>query len=80
MKVLAKYADLANVFSPDLASELPTYSLGPVRPFKSPAGAPILFNRVSDGSLRLCVDYRDFNNLTIKNRFAPRADCARPES
>ena len=68
-KVPAKYADFANVFSPDLASKLPIYSLGPVGPFKSPAGAPILFNRKSDRSLRLCVDYRGLNNLMIKNRY-----------
>ena len=30
---------------------------GFIRPSKSPAGAPILFDRKSDGSLRLCVDY-----------------------
>ena len=40
-----------------------------IRPSKSPAGAPILFDRKSDGSLRLCVDYRGLNNLTIKNRY-----------
>ena len=40
---------------------------GFIRPFKSPAGAPILFGRKSDGSLRLCVDYRDLNNFIIKN-------------
>ena len=42
---------------------------GFIRPSKSPAGAPILFNRKPDGSLRLCVDYRGFNNITIKNRY-----------
>ena len=42
---------------------------GFIRPSKSPAGAPILFDRKSDGSLRLCVDYRGLNNLTIKNRY-----------
>ena len=42
---------------------------GFIRPSKSPAGAPILFVRKSDGSLRLCVDYRGLNNLTIKNRY-----------
>ena len=109
-KVPAEYSDFADVFSPDLASELPEhtgindhaiklvdgcqqppygpiYSLGPVeletlkayietnlangfiRPSKSPAGAPILFDRKSDGSLRLCVDYQGLNNLTIKNRY-----------
>ena len=108
-KVLANYLDHANVFSPDLASELPEhtgindptiklvdgqqppygliYSLGPVeletlktyietqlankfiKPSKSPAGAPILFDRKSNGSHRLCVDYQGLNNLTIKNRY-----------
>ena len=42
---------------------------GFIRPFKSPAGAPILFDRKPDGSLRLCVDYRGLNNITIKNRY-----------
>ena len=42
---------------------------GFIRPSKSPAGAPILFVRKKDGSLRLCVDYRGLNNLTIKNRY-----------
>ena len=108
-KVPAEYSDFADVFSPDLASELPEhtgindhaielvegqqppygpiYSLGPVeletlkayietnlanrfiRPSKSPAGAPILFERKSDSSLQLCVNYRGLNNLTIKNQY-----------
>lgn len=38
---------------------------GFIRPSKSPAGVPILFDRKPDGSLRLCVDYRGLNNLTI---------------
>ena len=96
-KVLKKYVDFADVFSPDLASKLPKhtetinyaielvddlqppygpiYSLEPVkletlkafiktnlankfiRLSKSPAGAPILFDRKSNGFLQLCVDY-----------------------
>ncbi len=40
---------------------------GFIRPFKSPAGVPILFDKKPDGSLRLCIDYRGLNNLTIKN-------------
>ena len=109
-KVLVKYSDFADAFSPDLASKLfkhiginnhaiklvdgcqqppygPIYSLGPVeletlkayteinlangfiRPSKSPAGTPILFDRKSNNFLRLCVNYRDLNNLTIKNRY-----------
>ena len=42
---------------------------GFIRPFKSPAKAPILFNRKPDGSFRLCVDYWGLNNITIKNRY-----------
>ena len=38
--VPAEYADFANVFSSDVASEPPIYSLGPVGPSKSPVGAP----------------------------------------
>ena len=42
---------------------------GFVRPSKSPASALILFDRKSDGSFRLCVNYWGLNNLTIKNRY-----------
>ena len=42
---------------------------GFIRPSKSPAGAPILFVPKKDGSLRLCVDYRGLNSVTIKNRY-----------
>ena len=36
---------------------------------KSPARAPILFVKKKDGSLRMCVDYRGLNKITIKNRY-----------
>ncbi|KAE8222388.1 hypothetical protein CF319_g4403 [Tilletia indica] len=42
---------------------------GFIRPSTSPAGAPILFVKKKDGSLRLCVDYRGLNRATIKNRY-----------
>lgn len=42
---------------------------GFVRPSSSPAGAPILFAKKKDGSLRLCVDYRGLNKITRKNRY-----------
>ena len=42
---------------------------GFICPSKSLAGAPILFDKKQDGSLRLCVDYRGLNNITIKNRY-----------
>lgn len=40
---------------------------GFIRPSKFPAGAPILFDKKLNGSLRLCVDYWGLNNLIIKN-------------
>jgi hypothetical protein len=40
-----------------------------IRPSQSPAGAPIIFVKKKDGSLRLCVDYRGLNKITIKNRY-----------
>ena len=42
---------------------------GFIRSSSSPAGAPIHFVKKKDGSLRLCVDYRGLNAITIKNRY-----------
>ena len=48
---------------------------GFIRPSTSPLGAPILFVRKKDGSLRMCIDYRQLNKETIKNRYPlPRID------
>jgi hypothetical protein len=43
---------------------------GFIRPSKSPFGSPVLFVQKPDGSLRLCVDYRKLNEITVKNRYA----------
>jgi len=42
---------------------------GYVRPSASPWGAPVLFVKKKDGSLRLCIDYRELNRATVKNRY-----------
>ncbi|CAN6567559.1 unnamed protein product [Malus baccata var. baccata] len=42
---------------------------GYIQPSKSPYGAPVLFQRKKEGSLRLCIDYRALNKITIKNKY-----------
>ncbi|GKB64271.1 putative reverse transcriptase domain-containing protein [Tanacetum coccineum] len=48
---------------------------GFIRPSLSSWGAPVLFVKMKDGSFRMCIDYRELNKLTVKNRYPlPRID------
>jgi len=40
-----------------------------IRPSVSPWGAPVLFVKKKDGSLRTCIDYRMLNKVTVRNRY-----------
>ena len=46
-----------------------------IRPSVSPWGAPVRFMQNKDGSLRMCIDYRQLNKVTFKNKYPlPRID------
>ncbi|KAK8980910.1 hypothetical protein V6N11_048039 [Hibiscus sabdariffa] len=48
---------------------------GFIRPSTSPWGAPVLFVKKKDESLRMCIDYRQLNKMTVKNKYPlPRID------
>nr|GEY11104.1 retrotransposon protein, putative, Ty3-gypsy subclass [Tanacetum cinerariifolium] len=44
-------------------------SKGLIRPSSSPWGSPVLFVNKKYGSIRMCIDYRELNKLTIKNQY-----------
>ena len=48
---------------------------GFIRPSTSSWGTPVLFVKKKDGTLRLCIDYRKLNRVTVKNKYPlPRID------
>ena len=50
-------------------------SKGFIKPSASPWGAPVLFVKKKDGSFRMCIDYKQLNNVTVKNKYPlPRID------
>jgi hypothetical protein len=44
-------------------------SKGYIRSSSSPWGSPILLVDKKDGSRKMCIDYRSFNDVTIKNKY-----------
>ena len=48
---------------------------GFIRPSASPWGAPVLFMKNKDGTMRLCINYRELNQVTVRNKYPlPRID------
>ncbi|GKA12414.1 putative reverse transcriptase domain-containing protein [Tanacetum coccineum] len=61
---------LAPIEMKELAEQLKELSdKGFIRPSLSPWEAPILFVKKKDGSFQMCIDYRELNKLTVKNRY-----------
>ena len=44
-------------------------SKGFIRSYQSPGGAPVMFAKKKDGSLRMCVDYQRLNHIMWKNKY-----------
>jgi hypothetical protein len=57
---------------PELIIKIQLHELldkGYIRPTLSPWGAPMLFVKKKDGNIWLCIDYRQLNKMTIKNKY-----------
>ncbi|XP_071681506.1 uncharacterized protein [Lolium perenne] len=64
-----------NHASAEEAEEAPDIVMGLIRPSASPWGSPVIFVDKRDGTIRLCVDYRRLNDITIKNKYPlPKID------
>nr|GEU63406.1 hypothetical protein [Tanacetum cinerariifolium] len=76
MPVICEFPDLAPSEMKEMAKQLQELSnKGFIRPSSSPWGAPVLCVKKKDGSFRMCINYRELNKLTIKNRYPlPRID------
>ncbi|XP_070030091.1 uncharacterized protein [Nicotiana sylvestris] len=71
--------EFSDVFPEDLPGLPPVREIdsdkGIIRPSVSPWGAPVLFVKKKDGSLRMCIDYMQLNKITIHNKYLlPRID------
>ncbi|GKA15475.1 putative reverse transcriptase domain-containing protein [Tanacetum coccineum] len=75
-KRLEAFIQLAPSEMQELSNQLQELAdRGFIRPSTSPWGAPVLFVKKKDGSFRMCIDYRELNKLTVKNRYPlPRID------
>jgi hypothetical protein len=46
------------------------FAKGYIKPSKSPYGAPVFFVHKKDGTLRMCMNYRALNKVTVKNQYS----------